>query len=217
MDHMDINPNDLHPAERYKLLIGAVVPRPIAFVSTISPSGHHNIAPFSFFVPIGANPMLLAFCPANNMDGSPKDTLVNASPAPIGVGQFVINIAAAPYQYQMAATAEALPPKDSEFEFASLTPTDAKLVKPPRLAESPIAFECETTEVRQFTEGEPAGANMVIGRVVHIHTTDTELINDRFHVSAERLAAIGRMGGSEYCTTADRFELPVGRAALERS
>jgi flavin reductase (DIM6/NTAB) family NADH-FMN oxidoreductase RutF len=212
---MDINPQEIDAGNRYKLLIGSVVPRPIAFVSTISPDGHHNIAPFSFFVPIGANPMLLAFCPANNLDGSPKDTLVNASPAPIGVGQFVVNIAAAPYQHQMAATAEALPPDESEFDFASLSPSESKLVRPPRLAESPVCFECETTEVKLFTDGEPGGSNMVIGRVVHIHIADDALLNERFHVDSNRLAAIGRMGGRDYCTTADLFELPVGRAALE--
>lgn len=212
----EFDPDKLEVAERYKLLIGAVVPRPIAFVSTVSTEGHHNIAPFSFFVPIGSNPMLLAFCPANNLDGSPKDTMTNAAPAPLGVGQFVVNIASAPYQRQMAATAEALPPNESEFDFASLNPAQSKLVKPPRLAESPIAFECETVEVTEFAKGEPAGANMVVGRVIHIHCADDELINERFHVDADRLGAIGRMGGREYCTTLDRFELPVGKAALEQ-
>ena len=124
---MDINPEQLNPGERYKLMIGAIVPRPIAFVSTICPEGRHNIAPFSFFIPIGCNPMLLAFCPANNMDGSPKDTLANALQPPEGVGQFVVNVAAAPYQNQMAATAESLPRGESEFEFAGLTPTPSAI------------------------------------------------------------------------------------------
>ena len=91
---MELDPETLSPQERYKLLIGGIVPRPIAFVSTISPAGALNLAPFSFFNAVGSSPMLLSFCPANRADGEEKDSLRNAKPvAEGGVGEFVVNIA----------------------------------------------------------------------------------------------------------------------------
>lgn len=209
---MEIDPELISPAERYKLLIGAVVPRPIAYVSTASPDGRNNLAPFSFFNAIGGSPMLLMFCPANNAEGGEKDTLRNAD----ATGEFVVNIASEAYERTVAASAEALEYGESEFELVGLTPAPSTRVRPPRVAESPLSFECETVRVDRFARGRPGGANIVIGRVVFVHAADG-LVNERFHVDADMLGAIGRMGGREYCRTRDRFEMPVGRSALEEA
>lgn len=212
---MELDPAALAPAERYKLLIGCIVPRPIAVVSSISPDGRLNVAPFSFFNGVGSDPMTLLFCPANKPDGSMKDTLRNAlEPEHGGTGEFVVNIATESFAPRMAAAAEPLPFGESEFDFAGLTALPSARVRPPRLGESPVSFECRTLRVIQLNPGVPAGGNIVIGQVVHIHADDG-LLNERFHTDPAKLAAIGRMGGLGYCRTRDRFEMPMGREALK--
>jgi flavin reductase (DIM6/NTAB) family NADH-FMN oxidoreductase RutF len=212
----EIDLDRLDTSQRYKLLIGAVVPRPIAFVSTISPDGKTNLAPFSFFNAVSANPMTLLFCPANKPDGSEKDTLRNAAlPAEGGAGEFVVNIASERYIRKVAAAAEPLEHGESEFHATGLTPSPSKLVKPPRVAETPICFECRTRQIIRLSPGAPAGGNIVIGDVVHVAARDG-LINDRTHVDPDILAAIGRMGGLNYTTTRNRFALPMGLDALDQ-
>ena len=212
---MHIDPATLEPADRYKLLIGGIIPRPIAFVSTISPDGRTNLAPFSFFAGVGSNPMTLLFCPANKADGTEKDTLRNAKPiAEGGTGQFVVNIASERYERQVAAASEALAHDESEFTLTGLTPAPSVVVGPPRVAESPLSFECETMQVIRLNPGAAGGPNVVIGQVVHV-VADDDVINDRFHLDPQELAVIGRMGGTMYCRTRERFEMPFGKTALE--
>lgn len=213
---MHLDPNDLDVAQRYKLLIGCVVPRPIAFVSTVSTGGAHNLAPFSFFNAVGSHPMTLMFCPANSPEGEDKDTLRNAETrANGGTGEFVVNIVTESIIRQVAAAAEPLEHGDSEFELIGLTPVPSEKVAPPRVGESPVSFECETTQIVRTNPGEAAGGNIVIGRVVHIHIDDA-LVNERMHVDQEALSAVGRMGGLRYCFTREQFELPMGREALRK-
>lgn len=212
---MDVRPQDLEIAQRYKLLIGCIVPRPIALVSTVSPAGAPNLAPFSFFNGVGSNPMTLVFCPGNTADGSEKDTLRNAKLSEEGgVGEFVVNLAREDYVRRMVAAAEALPRGESEFEAVGLTPVPSTLVEAPRVGESPVAFECRTLRVIRTNPGQPAGGNLVLGEVVFVHVAD-ELLNERMQVDPERLRAVGRMGGIGYSTTRDRFEIPRGLAALD--
>lgn len=212
---MEFDPEALSVGNRYKLLIGAIVPRPIAFVSTVSALGKTNLAPFSFFNGVGSNPMTLLFCPANRPDGSEKDTLRNCKPIEEGgTGEFVVNVAVERYARAVAAAAEPLDAEDSEFDLVSLARERSHVVRPPRVAESPIAFECRTLEVVRTNPGRPGGGNVVLGQVVHVFVRD-DLVNDRMHVDADKLAAIGRMGGHGYLTTRHRFDLPRGRAALD--
>ena len=214
---MLISPADLAQPDRYKLLIGLIVPRPIALVSTISTVGKLNVAPFSFFAGVGSSPMTLLFCPANKDDGSEKDSLRNAKPTSEGgVGEFVVNIVSESIARQMAACAEPLPFGESEFDLSGFTPAPSAVVRPPRVAESPASFECRTLQVIRTNPGGPGGGNVVLGEVLRIHIRD-ELVNDRLHTDPAKLAAIGRMGGTGYVKTADpnsRFELPMGKKAL---
>jgi len=212
---MELKPDDLAVRDRYKLLIGTIVPRPIALVSTISPDGEPNLAPYSFFNGVGSNPMTVLFCPGGKPDGTDKDTLRNCLPPDEGgTGQFVVNVSVEAYRREVSAAAEPLPYGESEFDLTGLATAPSRLVAPPRVAASPVAFECETLQVMRTAPGEPASGNIVIGRVVHLFLRD-DLVDERFHVDPERLAAIGRMGGLGYCRTRDRFEMPRGRAALE--
>jgi flavin reductase (DIM6/NTAB) family NADH-FMN oxidoreductase RutF len=211
---MHIDPAALSIADRYKLMIGCIIPRPIAFVSTIAPDGRPNLAPFSFFSGVGSNPMTLLFCPANKEDGTEKDSLRNAKPAAEGgVGEFVVNIVSEAFERAMAACAEPLGYGESEFDLSGLTPVASTVVRPPRVAESPVSFECRTVQVIRTNPGAPSGGNIVIGQVVHVHARDG-VLNQRLHADPDQIRAIGRMGGLGYCRTRERFEMPMGREAL---
>ncbi len=208
---MDLDPARLSMSERYKLLIGGIVPRPIAFVSSVSPDGKTNLAPFSFFNGVSSNPMTLMFCPANNADGSEKDTLRNVrTPEEGGTGQFVVNAAVESYERKVALAAEPLAHGDSEFALTGLTEAPSAKVRAPRVAESPLCYECETERVISLAPGEPGGGNLVLGRVVHVCAADG-LVNERMHVDADTLGAIGRLGGTAYCRTSERFDMRMGR------
>jgi flavin reductase (DIM6/NTAB) family NADH-FMN oxidoreductase RutF len=215
---MEIDPLSLAPRDRYKLLIGAVVPRPIAFVSTAPPGWKWgddpaplNVAPFSFFAGVGSDPMSLLFCPSNRPDGGEKDTLANIE----STGQFVVNVVTEAIDRRAVACAEELPYGRSEFALAGLSPARSAKVAPPRVGESPVSFECERTHVVRLNEGAPGGGNVVIGRVVHVHADD-RVIDGHFHIDPAKLAAVGRMAGLTYCRTRDRYDIPWGIRALEK-
>lgn len=210
----EIDPEKLDDAGRHKLLVGCVTPRPIAFVSTLSPDDRMNVAPFSFFNVVGSTPMTLLFCPGVHPDGRPKDSLVNARPEREGgVGQFVVNAAVESIAREVAAASEPLAYGESEFELAGLTPAPCRKVKPPRVAESPVSFECVTTHAIPADPNDAESSWVVIGRVVHVWLRG-DLVDDRLRVDADKLATIGRMAGAEYCLTRERFRLPRGPAAL---
>lgn len=209
------DPAALAVRDRYKLLIGAVVPRPIAWVSTAGADGLLNLAPFSFFNGVGSDPMTLVFCPANDESGGEKDTLRNAKPREEGgTGEFVVNIVSGSQARAMSVTAEGLSYGESEFALAGLEAVDSVRVRPPRVGGAPVAYECETMQVVRTNPGVPGGGNLVIGRVVMVHVRE-DLHDGACHIDPETLDATGRMAGLGYCTTRDRFELPWGRRALE--
>ena len=198
---MDFDPAEVRPSVFYQHLIHAIVPRPIAWVSTVSPAGKTNVAPFSYFTGVGSRPPSLLFCPANNRVGQPKDTLLNIQ----DTGQFVVNIVSFAVAEQMNASAKDFPPEDSEFDTCGLTVTTSLKVKAPRVAESPVQFECESMQILNIGDG-PGGANIVIGKVVHVHIDDS-VVGARGLVDPDLLDAVGRMGGDEYCRTSERFQL----------
>lgn len=202
---MELDPAALEPSLRYKLLIGSVVPRPIAVVSTVSPQGQTNVAPFSYFNAVGHKPLALMFSIAPKAGGGEKDTLRNVRPvAEGGTGEYVINLAVESYRHPVAEASEPLPYGDSEFDHIALTPAPSRVVQAPRVAESPVAFECRTRQIVPVGE-----FSMVIGDVVHLFVRD-DVVDDRYRIDADRLGAIGRMGGYDYCRTGDRFTIPNG-------
>ena len=213
---MQLRPDEIAQRFRYNLLIGAIVPRPIAVVGTQSSDGRPNLAPFSFFNALSSEPMMLGFCPGNDANGDEKDTLKNCKPTwEGGTGVFTISVATEAIITRVVGAAEDLPYGESEFDLTKLTPAPGVVVSAPRVAESPISFECETFQTLRFGRGKPGAGNLVIGRVVLIHIAD-ELHHERMHVDPERLRAVGRMGGIDYTRTRDRFELPMGREALSK-
>ena len=158
--------------------------------------------------------MCLLFCPANRADGGEKDSLRHAKPrAEGGSGEFTVSVATEAIIQRVVACAEELPPDQSEFDLSGLTPLPGLKVRAPRVAESPVSFECRTLQVVRTNPGRPSGGYIVLGEVVWIHA-DPTVVDERLRVQAEALRAVGRMGGMGYCATRERFELPWGSAAL---
>ncbi len=211
----EFDPDALGPSERYKLLAGAISPRPIAVVSTLSPDGVVNVAPFSFFNGAGATPMALVFVVQNPSDGSDKDTLRNVRlPQDGGTGEFVVHLATESNAREVSALSESLPYGVSDLDHVDLDTAPSRRVKPPRLAGVPIAYECVTSQIVTLEPGGPLAGNIVIGRVVHVHVRE-DVMDESFHFDLDRLATIGRMGGPDYATTRHRFRLPRGLGALD--
>jgi flavin reductase (DIM6/NTAB) family NADH-FMN oxidoreductase RutF len=189
----------------YKVLIGSVVPRPIAFVSTVSPEGAFNVAPFSFFTIASANPPVLVFNPA--LRGNPdtpaehrKDTLRNINTA----REFVVNIVSEEFASKMNLCSGEYAPEVDEFQVAGLTAVPSDLVKAPRVAESHVNMECRLLYTISMS-GFPSGGNLVFGEVIRFHIDDA--LFENYRIDADKLRAIGRMGGASYTRTLDRFDM----------
>jgi flavin reductase (DIM6/NTAB) family NADH-FMN oxidoreductase RutF len=198
---MTIDPDKIPPSVLYQHLIRVIAPRPIAWVSTISLSGLTNLAPFSFFTGVGANPPSIAFCPSNRRDGTPKDTLKNI----LNTGEFVIN--AVPFQLAeaMNLSSAELPPNESEYDLTGVKTVESLKVKPLRVQASPINIECTLMHHLPLSPG-AGGANIVVGRIVALHLDDAVLDNEGW-ADPGLLDLIGRLGGSSYCRTTERFEI----------
>ena len=199
---MIVDPCVESPQNIYKLLTGAVVPRPIAFVSSLSAEGVPNLAPFSFFTVISANPPVICFSPMiRSSDGHRKDTLNNIE----ATHQFTVNIVSEDFVAKMNACSPEFPPEVDEFEVSGLTPVASDLVRPARVKESRVQMECRLLQVVHVSD-KPLGGSLVIGEVLRFHVAD-ELQVEQFRVDPERLNAVGRMGGPTYVRTTDRFNL----------
>ncbi|HKO04273.1 MAG TPA: flavin reductase family protein [Candidatus Acidoferrales bacterium] len=198
---MVVDPATAEPGNVYKLLIGAIVPRPIAFVSSLSADGIPNLAPFSFFTAISANPPVVCFSPMiRSSDLAHKDTLNNIE----ATREFVVNIVSEEFAEKMNICSGEYPPEVDEFQVSGLTPVPSDLVKPARVKESHVNMECRLVQVVRVSE-KLLGGSIVLGEVVRFHVDDA--IVEDFRIEPEKLRAIGRMGGSTYARTTDRFEL----------
>lgn len=197
---MILDPEEMSASAVYHTLVSAIVPRPIAWVSTVSNDGVANLAPFSFFSGVTASPASVMFSPVNRPDGSSKDTVVNIR----GNRQFVINVVPFALAEQMNLTSAEFPPEASEFEATGLTPSSSVKVAPPWVKESPIQMECELIQIVEVGQG-PLAANLVIGKILLIRVADEVSTDGR--IDANKLDAIGRLGGRGYCRSLDQFEL----------
>jgi flavin reductase (DIM6/NTAB) family NADH-FMN oxidoreductase RutF len=190
----------------YKLMIGSIVPRPIAFVSSLDERGVRNLAPFSYFTAVSADPPVILFCPtvrpADHDRGlaAHKDTLLNV----IATREFVVNVVTEGIAEKMNLTSAQVPADVDEFELAGLTPEPSEVVKPPRVAESPVQMECRLRQIVEVSD-RPSGGAVVLGEVVRFHVN--EALMENFRIDPEKLATIGRMGGPTYVRTRDRFDL----------
>lgn len=183
----------------YALLASLVTPRPIAFVTTASPDGKINAAPFSFFNLLGANPPIVAFAPGDRDGGTPKDTALNVR----ATHEFVVNLVDEAIAEAMNQCAASLPYGDNELAHAELHTEPSSVVKPPRIAESPASLECVEWGTLQI-----GGNRVVIGVVKRLHLRDELFDAEKKRVRSEKFQVIGRMASPHwYCRTRDRFEM----------
>ena len=200
---MEITPETMPWQSIYKLMIGSIVPRPIGWISTVDEAGRPNLAPFSFFTAAGANPPHVLFAPMiRDTDGQTKDTVHNARTT----GEFVVNIVGEPLAGRMNITATEFPAEVNEFEAAGLTAVPSLTVRPPRVAESLVHYECQVAQIVDLGN-QPGAGSIVIGRVLHIHVDDSLLIGSD-KIDLAKLQPIGRLAGSGYCRVTDLFDLP---------
>ena len=194
---MEIDFEEISRTERYRFLTHVVVPRPIAWVTTLSDSGVVNAAPFSFFNVFGSDPAFVALGIGNRKDGSPKDTVLNIEKT----GEFVINTVTESLAEQMVQTSYDYVPEENELEAVSLTSSPSVKVKPPRRLESPAHLECRELSIQKV------GANhLVLGTVVHGAVDDEFYDEHTGSIDTIKMLPIGRMQGSDgYTRTNDQF------------
>lgn len=193
---MIVTSEEMNPSICYRLATSTIVPRPIAWVSSMDAEGNLNLAPFSYFTVVSSDPLTLVFCPQLQGDGRKKDTLRNVET----LGEFVINIPSEETAEAMNVTAAAFPPSDSEFDWAGLTPAPSQTIQVPRVAEAAVAYECTLQQV--VTVGSGAA---VFGEVQCIHVQDD--LYDGNYVNLAALRPIGRLAGSGYTRVTDLFEM----------
>ena len=198
---MQFQTSDISALDNYRLLVGGVTPRPIAWISTQSAEGVNNLAPYSFFSVASCNPPVLMFTQLQPKEGGNKDTLNNL----LATNECVINIVNADAAEAMNQTCAALPSTQSEFEFAGVSACASVSVKPLSVADAPVRYECRLREVLNLSSV-PAGGTVVLLDVLSIYVRD-DLLNDEGAIKQGMLGSVGKMGGDWYAKTTDLFEL----------
>ncbi|MFQ5570031.1 MAG: flavin reductase family protein [Rhodothermales bacterium] len=205
---MQFDLQHLAPRDRFKLLSGVVVPRPIALTTTVDRDGRINAAPFSFFNLMGNDPPIVVLAPGDRPDGTPKDTAQNIRLTRV----FVVNIVDEVLAEQMNVAATSYPPGTDELKKAGLTPVPSVQVAAPRIAEAPASLECR--EVATLHIGR---TRIVVGEVLHLHLRDDLVDVEHMRVHTDRLRAIGRMhGGGWYTRTSELFNIARSASGVRK-
>ena len=200
-----IDPAGQTVLESYKLMSGLIVPRPVALISTVDKNGTANVAPFSFFSGVGANPPTILFCPSLRSQSASrpddrKDTLRNVEQT----GEFVINIVSTAIAAETNLAAADVGPEVDEFQLAGLTAIPSEVVRPPRVAEAPAQMECKLLQIVFTGQGSGAGV-VVLGEILRFHVRED--LEENFRIDPGKLDAVGRMAGNTWVSTHERFEL----------
>nr|WP_298994475.1 flavin reductase family protein [uncultured Allomuricauda sp.] len=199
-----IDPTSISQQDLHGILLTAVAPRPICFASTIDADGNVNLSPFSYFNVFSSNPPVLIFSPARSgRDNTHKHSYLNVKEVP----EVVINIVNHPIVEQMSLASTAYERGVNEFEKAGLTQIPSETVKPPRVGEAPVSFECKVQQTIELAE-EPGAGNLIIAKVERIHINEDYLTDDL--LDTKKLDLVGRMGGSWYVKASGEalFEIP---------
>ncbi|MBX3048911.1 MAG: flavin reductase family protein [Anaerolineales bacterium] len=200
---MEVSPGEIAASMFTRLMVSTVVPRPIAWVSTVNAEGRPNLAPFSFFNLVCYTPPTLLFCPEiRGTDGGVKDTLKNIR----ATGEFVVNIVTEATAEAMNLTATELPPEVNEFEHAGLAAAPAHKVRPLRVAQSPVSYECRLTQIVDIGNGARGSGSIVIGEIVHLYVAD-EILLPEYKIDMAAFKPVGRLAGYGYNRVSDTFEM----------
>jgi flavin reductase (DIM6/NTAB) family NADH-FMN oxidoreductase RutF len=202
---MNVAAAELTPAQRYKLLVALVVPRPIAWISSLSASGSVNLAPFSFFNVFCEDPPLIMVGINRRPDGRMKDTIANIERDK----EWVVNIADEPLAETMHMTSGDYPPEMSEAEVHGLAMAPSVQVKPPRVKDAPFSLECRMWKLIEVSDDR----RLVIGEGVHLHVRDDLFDPATFRIRDDKFFPIGRMFGDRYVRTRDRVQFPPAKGS----
>lgn len=194
-----INPATLSTRERYQFLISSIVPRPVAFVSTIDGSGVSNLAPFSYFNGVSSSPPVVSIAIGPKSRETRKDTLRNIE----GNGELVINVVSEAIAEQMVLCSGEWPPEQSEFDISGLTPLPSSIVRPPRVAECHISFECRAVQI--VPVGNPP-TGLVLAEILLIHA-DENVLTDGVP-DPRKLRPLARLGGTLYASLGEILSIP---------
>lgn len=198
---MQFDPNELDYSAVYKLLTGSVIPRPIGWISSISEAGINNLAPFSYFNAVGEDPPHVMFSTVRG-NNTNKDTLNNV----LATKQFVVNMVTEELAERMNATSQSVPADVDEFELTGLTPIPSLKIKPMRVKESPVTFECELVHHYFLEDHKNGGACIMIGRIVMMHF-DEKVLLDNYKINLETYKPISRLAGSNYAKLGELFSI----------
>jgi flavin reductase (DIM6/NTAB) family NADH-FMN oxidoreductase RutF len=198
---MQFDPNELDYSAVYKLLTGAIIPRPIGWISSISEDGINNLAPFSYFNAVGDDPPHVMFSVGRGNDIN-KDTLNNV----LDTKQFVVNMVTEALAEKMNLTAQSVPSHVDEFALAHIDSIPSIKVKPLRVKESPITFECELVHYYFLEDHKNGGACIIIGRIVMMHF-DESVLMDNYKINLENYKPIARLAGSNYAKIGEIFSV----------
>ena len=202
MGKVIIDPGVQTFSNNHKLMIGSIVPRPIALVSTCSPDGILNLAPFSYFNGVCSNPPTIMFAPARRgYDGKTKDTLNNIQ----NTNEFVVNIVSEDFAEKMVACSTDFEPEIDEFDVSGLTPSSCQKIKPPLVKEAQVSYECKLNRIIPIGDESPGSGFIVIGTIVLFHIADDVYENGK--INLEKLRPVGRLAGNNYIRTSDQFEI----------
>ena len=200
---MYIDTSTLTNKEMYKILIGGVAPRPIAWAGTRSKDGVNNLAPFSFYNAFSSTPPIVGFSPIPRLDGRKKDTLQNV----IDSQCFTLSCVSYKLANQASKSAALLEPEEDEFNYAELDPGEAKNINAPFVKDALLVFECELNQIISFGDHEGAG-NLILGEIKYINIDDS--IHTDGYVDFGELDPVGRLAGNWYSSIRDRFEIERG-------
>lgn len=198
---MDYAASDLTPRERYKVLTSFILPRPIAWVTSLGPTGVVNAAPFSFFNAFCEDPPLCMFAANRKPDGEDKDTFLNIQ----RTGEFVVNLADEPLARAMHESSGDFPPEIGEPEYLGLKLAPSTSIAVPRLADTPWAMECKLWKLIDVNDDR----RLIMGEGIHFHIRDELWDPETMRVHMERYHPIGRMFADRYCRTDDRVVFPA--------
>ena len=197
---MDIELRGLTPAERYKLIVGLVIPRPIAWISTVNESGVANCAPYSFFNAFSEDPPLIMVSFGPRRDGAAKHSLKNI----LRTGEFVVNLVDEATANAMHVSSDEVPEEESEFDKTGLTPAPSTLVAHPRIAQAVACFECRVFKQLDIVPGRV----FIIGEILLVHAREGVIDPKTKRISDAEYKPVGRLYANRYCTTRQRFVLP---------